>query len=163
MVTIRLAKNSDFDFFWSLKSEDYNIFWAGAADKPDMDNLKRFFDSAVEKAGEPDTRKIYIIINENDEKVGHLYIIPDGEEHGLATAIMSRFCCQGYAKQAIKLGLDLGKKLGFKRMVDYVREDNIASQKAYSSCGVTITEEFKTVYIPKLNDNVKMYKMLYEY
>lgn len=162
MVTIRLAKNDDFEFFFKLKSEDFNIFWAGGADKPERKNLEKFFYGAVKNAALKEKRKIYIIENELNKKVGHLYINPDGSDYELACAICSEFCGKGYAKLAIKAGLAEGERLGFKRMVSYIREDNIASMKAYGSCGVNITDEFKEVYIPGLEKNVKMFKIIYE-
>ena len=163
MLSIRLAEKEDFEFFFELKSEDYNVFWAGGSDKPKRENLLRFFDNAVDHASEAQARKIYIIENEEKEKVGHLYIIPDKEEHGLACAIMQRFCGRGYAKEAIRLGLAEGRRLGFKRMVDAIREDNVASMKAYTACGVRVTDKYREVFIPKLNKNVKMYIIVYDY
>lgn len=163
MIKIRLAANEDFDFFFKLKSEDFNVFWAGGADKPDKNNLAKFFYEAVKNAAFKEKRKIYIIENEDNQKVGHLYINPDGSDFELACAICSEFCGRGYAKQAIKAGLEEGEKLGFNRMVSYIREDNIASMKAYSACGVKITEEYKNVFIPKLKKDVKMFKIIYEF
>lgn len=163
MVTIRLAENKDFDFFFELKSEEFNVFWTGGEDKPQKEKLKLFFDSVVKNASDVASRKIYIIENEEGDRVGHLYIIPNGEEYDLATAICSKHGGHGYAKQAIKLGLEQGKKLGFKRMVGSIREDNIASMKAYTSCGVVVTDKYKEVYIPKLGKNVKMYIVYYNH
>lgn len=42
-------------------------------------------------------------------------------------------------------------------MVGSIREDNVASMKAYTACGVKLTQNYKMVYIPKLNKEVKMY------
>ena len=97
MLTIRLATKEDFDFFYELKSEDFNIFWTGWGTKPDVENLRKFVYNAVEKAGEKDTRKIYIVENEDGEKVGHLYILPNGDEYVLPCAILSNFGGRGYA------------------------------------------------------------------
>lgn len=163
MVAIRLAGKSDFEFFFKLKSEDYNVFWAGAEDKPKREKLKLFFDSAVEAQGEAQNRKIYIVENEEGNPIGHIYIIPDGEECDISTAVLSEFCGRGYGKQTIKQGLDEGKRLGFKRMVCSIREDNIASMKAYMACGVHVTDEYKYVYIPKLGQEVKMYTVIYDF
>lgn len=163
MLTIRLATKEDFDFFYSLKSEDFNIFWTGGDSKPDKNRLRTFFYTAIEKAGEKNTRKIYIIENDDNKKVGHLYIIPNGDDFDLPCAITSDYAGRGYAKQAIKLGLEEGKRLGFKRMIGSIREDNIASMKAYTSCGVKILDEYKEVYIPKLEKRVKMYIVAYNY
>lgn len=163
MVSIRPATKEDFDFFFELKSEESNVFWTGGADKPKEENLRRFFYDAVDHAAEPQARKIYIIENEEGEKVGHLYIIPNGEEHDLPCAILSRYRGKGYAKQAINLGHYEGKRLGFKRSKGSIREDNLASMKAYADTGVKVTDEYKEVYIPKLGRTVKMYTTVCEY
>ena len=163
MVSIRLATSEDFDFFYELKSEDFNIFWTGGAAKPEKENLRNFFDTSVDRAGEKDTRKIYIAENEEGEKVGHLYILPNGDEYDLPCAILSSFGGRGYAKQAIKLGLEEGRRLGFRRMVGSIREDNIGSMKAYTACGIQVLDEYKEVFIPKLGKNVKMYTVVYDY
>lgn len=163
MLTIRLAEKSDFDFFYNLKSEDFNIFWTGGEKKPNRNNLKEFFYKAIDEADNKETRKIYIVENEDNEKVGHLYILPDGDEYDLPCAISSDYAGRGYAKQAIRLGLEEGKRLGFKRMVGSIREDNIASMKAYTACGVKVLGDYKEVFIPKLEKTVKMYIVVYEY
>lgn len=64
----------------------------------------------------------------------------------------------GFAKDAIMLGLESAKKLGFTRLVDHVREDNIASIVTYRSCGAQMTKEYVNKYIPALGKEVKMYK-----
>lgn len=160
---IRLATKEDFDFFFELKSEEFNIFWTGGESAPERNNLEKFFYSAVDNAHVPECRKIYIIENEENLRVGHLYIIPNGEEYELATAIREEFVGNGYARRAIRLGLEEGKRLGFKRMVSSIREDNVASMKAYKSCGVEVLNDYKEVFIPGLRKNVKMYIIKYEY
>ncbi len=163
MVSIRLATKEDFDFFYTLKSEDFNIFWTGGSSKPEYEHLREFFYSAVEKASEKESRKIYMVESEKGEIIGHLYIIPNGDEYDLPVAILGKFCGKGYASQAIKLGLEEGKRLGFKRMVGSIREDNISSMKAYTSCGVKVLDEYKDVFIPMLEKTVKMYTVVYDY
>lgn len=163
MLSIRLAKKDDFDFFYKLKSEDFNVFWTGGESKPDMENLKEFFFDAVDKAHHSGTRKIYMIENELHEKIGHLYIIPSGENFELACAVLHEFGGRGYAKKAIKLGLEEGERLGFKRMVSSIREDNIASMKAYTACGIKVLEDYKEKFIPGLGKKVKMYVIVYDY
>ncbi|MEY8390529.1 GNAT family N-acetyltransferase [Lachnospiraceae bacterium 45-W7] len=156
MVKIRLAKLDDFDFFYEMKCEDINIFWTGHGTKPERENLYSFFKTAINNADHREARKIYII-EDDGRKVGHLYIIPDGTCFELATAVIQQQQGKGYARKAIALGLDEGKNRGYKKMVTSIREDNIASMKAYTSCGVRVTDKFKMVYIPKLEKEVKMY------
>ncbi len=163
MVTIRLANEEDFELFYSIKAEDLNIFWAGWSTKPDKEKLRAFFLDAVEHAGEKDTRKIYIVENEDKERVGYIYILPNGEEFEVPCSILSKYNSRGYGRQAISLGLKEGKKLGFKKMVTSIREDNIASLKAYTSCGVKVREDYKDYYIPRLGKNVKMFYVEYDF
>lgn len=164
MVSIRLAKKEDFDFFYEIKSEDLNIFWAGWSTKPDKENLRLFFYDAVENAGKKESRKIYIVENEEGKDVGYIYILPtNNEEYELPCSILSSYNGRGYGRQAIKLGLAEGKRLGFKKMVTSIREDNIASLKAYTSCGVKVLDKYHDYYIPRLEKNVKMYYVEYFY
>lgn len=160
---IRLATKEDFDFFYELKSEEFNIFWTGGENAPERSNLEKFFYSAVDNAYLPECRKIYIVENEENVRVGHLYIIPNGEEYDLPVAIKKGHAGKGYAKIAIKLGLEEGRRLGFKRMIGSIREDNVASMKAYRACGVEVLDEYKEVYIPKLGYRVKMFLVRYDY
>ena len=156
MVSIRLATIDDFEFFYDMKCEETNIFWTGHDSKPERENLSSFFKKAIEDFTKQDARKIYII-EDDGVKIGHLYLIPDGECFELASAISQKYQGKGYGKKAISLGLDEGKRIGYKKMVSSIREDNIASMKAYSACGVKITEDYRLVYIPKLEKEVKMY------
>ena len=48
-------------------------------------------------------------------------------------------------------------------MVGSIREDNIASMKAYTACGINVLDEYKEVFISKLGKNVKMYIVVYDY
>lgn len=159
MIGIRLAELKDFDFFYDLKCEDSNVFWTGHGEKPKRENLLSFFIKAIENADRSDARKIYIV-EDDGMRVGHLYITPENSGGGyfeLATAISERYWGRGYARKAIALGLEKGKKLGFHKMRDCIREDNIASMKAYKACGVTVMDEYRMVYIPKLGKKVRMY------
>ncbi len=96
----------------------------------------------------------------DDEKVGHIYIIPDKENPDIfefAMAISEMFQGKGYGKATIRLGLEEGKKLGYKKMTVSIREDNIASLKACAACGVETNDKYHSVFIPKLNREVKMF------
>lgn len=156
MVSIRKATLTDFDFFYEIKCEETNIFWTGHLEKPEKDNLFSFFESAIKDAMNYNSRKIYIV-EDDMNKIGYLYIIPSNESFELSSAISHKYQKKGYGKKAIMLGLEEGKKMGFKRMVSSIREDNIASLKAYTACGVVVTDEYRNVYIPRLDKEVKMY------
>lgn len=158
MVKLRLATLNDFDFFYGLKCEESNIDWTGHGEKPKREDLYRFFKKAVENADAPEARKIFIVENE-DAPVGHLYLIPNPEDNSfeLAPAVLEKHRGKGYAKMIIEQGLKLGEAYHFDRMYTSIREDNIPSLKAFTSCGVTVLRDYKMVYIPKLGKEVKMY------
>lgn len=162
MVSLQLAKMEDFDFFYQIKCENSNIFWTGHDKRPDYEELKHFFEKCIRHQAEADARKIYIILH-GSVPVGHLYLIPNNfsdeknRMFDLAPAILEKYWRHGYAKEAIRLGLEKGKSLGFTEMRTSIREDNGASLQAFQSCGVQITDEFKMVYIPMLGREVKMF------
>lgn len=110
----------------------------------------------VENGIKRESRKIYII-EDDGVKAGHLYMIPDGDCFDLSSAVLQKYQGKGYAKKAISLGLEIGRQNGFQKMKGQIREDNIASMKVYTSCGVKVTEDYNMVYIPKLGKEVKMY------
>ena len=158
-VSIRTGEIEDFPFFYDLKCQESNIFWTGHDEKPDRENLYRFFRGAVEHAGERQSRKIYIV-EADGTKVGHLYLIPEADGcFELAIAISEAVWGRGYGKRAIALGLEEGKRLGFRKMTGSVREDNGASMKAFRACGVTILPAYTMTEIPRLGRKVKMFKM----
>lgn len=158
MITIRKAGLEDFEFFYAIKSEDNNIFWTGHDKKPDRTNLHRFFSNAVENSR--GGRTIYIIEKKQIEKVGYIYIIPDSGDTNtfeLSISISTNYQGKGFAKEAVRLGLIEGRKQGFQKMRSSIREDNIASLKTYVACGANISEDYRLVYIPKLDSMVKMF------
>lgn len=91
--------------------------------------------------------------------VGHLYLIPEWENNSfeLAPGISEKHRGKGYARQAIALGLETGSKYGLSKLHTSIREDNAASMKAFAACGVKVLEEYRLVYIPKLDKEVKMF------
>ena len=72
-------------------------------------------------------------------------------------AISERYWGHGYGKAAARLALEEARSLGFHRFVGKIREDNIASFRAYESLGITFSGEYEMHYIPKLNRDVKMF------
>ena len=158
MVTVRLATMEDFEFFYELKCEESNIFWTGHGEKPQRENIYNFYKNAIANADKQEARKI-IIVESDGVPVGHLYLIPDLENNcfDLAPAISEKYRGKGYAKMAYEQGLKLGREYGFAKMRGSVREDNTASIKLLVSCGAVLLPEYKMVYIPKLDKEVKMF------
>lgn len=161
MITLRLAEPSDFEFFFALKSEPSNIFWTGHSSPPDRAGLRTFFDNILAKHHDDTARKCYIIEN-NRVSVGCVYLDPSQDQLGefdFAVAISEKYQGRGYAKEAIAFGLDFCKKMGMTKLVGKIREDNTASLRAYTACGIIVMDEYELVLIPGLNQEVKMFRV----
>lgn len=162
LISLKLAEPNDFCFFYRLKCEPSNIAWSGHDKPPDYEELKHFFMDCIRHQGEADTRKIYLIVH-GATPVGHLYFIPEIQQtpgvkvFELAVAISEQHWRRGYAREAIRLGLELGKRLGYTEMRGAIREDNIASLRAFAACDVQITEKYKMFHVPIPNKEVKMF------
>ena len=48
MVVVNLAKEKDFDFFYNIKNNEFNMYWTGYSTKPEYDKLKEFFTEKIE-------------------------------------------------------------------------------------------------------------------
>lgn len=149
----------DFDAFYEIKKEDFNLFWTGHKTEPDREKLKKFFEENVRNAGKNDARKIYILLH-NSTKIGYGYLDPHGRDCEWSVAIKEEHSGKGHGKESLKLAMEAAKKMQFIHMSAFVREDNTASMKMFSSCGFERTDEYQKVYIPRLGTEVKMYKLI---
>lgn len=157
-MKLKLASMDDFEFFFEIKSENYNLLWTGHEKIPDKNKLKDFFEKHVKNMDLNDTRKIYIILNEGI-KIGYGYLDPYGEDCKWSVAIKEKFCGKGYGKKSLNLAILEAKKMNFQNMIAFVREDNIASLSMFLSCGFQRSLEYKDMYISQKKETVKMYKL----
>lgn len=158
-MELKPATIEDFDFFYGLKCEDFNISWTGHAEKPQKVVLYSFFKKCISNFDKKYARKIYIIYLNDGLRIGHIYIDAlDGNVSmcAFSIAIASCFSGHGYAKQALSVSVELAKSLGFVGCSQYVREDNVASLKAFAFNRILSTGLHIERYIPKLGKNVKM-------
>jgi RimJ/RimL family protein N-acetyltransferase len=161
MISIRKAEENDFDFYYNLKSEDFNVFWGGAEKAPDYEKLKSFFINTVQGFDQPNKRKLYIIYDD-EVQVGEISIKPKGEDCEMPLSLLEDKVGCGRGRAAYKLGLDEAKKNGFKRVFGVIREDNEASLMLHLSLGARFTGGYTMVYIPKLKRDVKMIEFIIE-
>lgn len=160
-MKLRLASMEDFDVFYEIKKEDFNLFWTGHETEPDREKLKKFFEENIKNAGKHDARKIYILLC-NNTKIRYGYLDPSGQDCEWSVALKEEYSGKGHGKESLKLAMETAKKMQFIHMTAFVREDNTASLKMFSSCGFVRTKEYQKVYIPGLGTQVKMYKLIAE-
>ena len=162
MVSIRLGAPEDFEFFYQLKCEPSNIFWTGFDTPPERTSFQKWYERIIQNQGEKTNRKIYIIMDDNTP-VGHIYIEPSGSDvFDIPMAISEKYWGHGYGKAAARLALEEARSLGFHHFVGKIREDNIASLRAYASLGVSFPGDYEMCYIPKLDKEVKMLHLYME-
>lgn len=157
-MNLQLATIEDFEFFYELKCEDYNVQWTGHAKPPTRDDLYYFYTKCLENYSKPNARRVYMIISDRDEKVGHVYI--DHKTPGVcefAIAIKQKYCGNGYARKALACAILEASSLGYFGCAQYVREDNVASIKAFEANEIFQTDEYIWRYIPSLFKEVKLF------
>jgi len=100
---------------------------------------------------------------DDNTPVGHIYIEPSGSDvFDIPMAISEKYWGHGYGKAAARLALEEARSLGFHHYVGKIREDNIASLRAYASLGVSFPGDYEMCYIPKLDKEVKMLHLYME-
>lgn len=157
-ITIREANDSDFNFFYSIKSEINDIRWTGHQNKPDYNQLLTWF---IENLRNSKIRKIYIITKE-DRPVGYIYVdkIHSGL-FGLSIGVSESASGQHIGRQAIREIVSLvsksNKNAGFEA---WIREDNIASIKAFTHAGFKPTDAYQFRRIESLGRDIKMIRYI---
>lgn len=150
---IRLAEEKDFEFFYKLKCEKNNLYWSGFENKPNYNNFLEFFKKTISEDG----RKIYIIINDVEDKVGHLYFSKNNcDVFELAIAVSEKYNRRGYGKSSYLLALKMGLELGYKRCECWIREDNEISINLHEIVGFKFTGEKTNQFIENKNSTMKM-------
>lgn len=160
MFKIRKATMNDFEFYYKLKCEKNSVKWSGFEDKPNKDNLYIWFKRCVEL--EEIKKQIFII--EDLEDIGYIRIdtLEDKSYCDIPIGICERYLGKGYASRAIMLGLEEAKRQGYKAVHGWIREDNIASIKAYQNCGGMLSCDYKEVNVSDKSKSIKMYKLIIE-
>lgn len=158
---IRKAVREDFDFFFSIKSEEDNLYWCGYREKPIRANLLAFWNKYVPDGTE---REIYIV-QEKNYPVGYLYIdYSTDTEAELSIGISITQSGKGYGTRAVKEALTLlhAAKLS---AIAYIREDNNKSQALFEKAGLARTNKYREMMLPGKEDHklVKLYQWKSEY
>jgi RimJ/RimL family protein N-acetyltransferase len=159
-IEIRKAAETDFDFFFSIKCDEDNVYWTGHILPPLRDNLYRFFCSQIQHQDLVTRRTIFIVERKRDgASVGYLYLDPTGKDSAeVSIGIMRPFSGRGLGRQAVRELCNLAWKFGFENIFAMVREDNLRSQRMFQHAGFKKTEIFQYQFIQNLNQKVKMFK-----
>lgn len=157
-ISVRKAAEPDFDFFYSMKCDEDNIYWAGHTLPPSREGLHGFFSTNIQNQDVLSKRTIFIVEELSDsQRVGYLYLDPIGADSAeISIGIMQAFSGQGYGRRAVCELCNLAYRLGFKNIYAMVREDNLKSQSMFRHADFEKTELFRLQYIQNLNKEIKM-------
>jgi hypothetical protein len=158
-ISIKEATVDDYGFFYSIKSEESNIYWTGHDQKPDYAGLERWFQTQIE--GE--NRIIYIIFLEGI-KVGYCYLdfVNDNQIEIGGLAI-----CDKYQKKKIgsiafkKFSRMISSQFSDRELIGWVPDINISSRKMVERSNFKPTEETKPYYWPLEDRTILIRKYVY--
>lgn len=159
-INIRKAVISDFDFFYLIKCDEDNVYWAGHTLPPIRDELYQFYYSHIQHQDILSERTIFIVENkENGKSAGYLYLDPKGNDSAeISIAILNSCSGRGFGRLAVCELCDIAFKLGFINISAMIREDNLRSQRMFKHAGFSETELYQYQFIQNLNQKVKMIK-----
>jgi len=147
MRELRLATELDFDFFYTIKSEEKNMYWTGHDCRPNKDTLKDWF---INKLVPDSDRDIFFYFIDS-KAVGYSYAIYNENFIETAVSVLMRYEGLGYGKEIVRETLEYcrGKEenLNFHA---WIFENNIPSIKVHTSVGFTKTEDYKMLATKKM-------------
>lgn len=157
-IEIRKAAETDFDFFYSIKCDEDNMYWAGHTLHPMRDTLYNFFSSQIQNQDISNKRTIFIVEKKRDGKsVGYLYLDPiESDSAEISIGILQSFSGQGFGRQAVCELCKLAWEIGFKNIYAMIREDNQRSQRMFQHAGFRKGEQYQCQFMQNLNHEVKM-------
>ncbi|MDF2877899.1 MAG: acetyltransferase, family [Clostridia bacterium] len=158
MVKIYLATEDDISFLYEIKSNEDNMNWAGHSEKPVYEKLKESYLKHIQNQDVVLNRKIYIISgSEINMKYGYLYLDPiDYDNASVSVAVLDKYSGKGIGRTAIERVVEAANSYGYKNLIAEIREDNIRSQRLFTTAGFNKTEEFRLMYISNIEREIKM-------
>lgn len=157
-IEIRNAVETDFDFFYSIKCDEDNMYWSGHNEGPMRDSLYAFFSSQIQNQDVLHKRTIYIVVEKSDGKrAGYLYLDPISSDSAeISIGILQAFSGRGFGRKAVCALCELAWSIGFKSIYALIREDNLRSQRMFEHAGFKKTEQYQYQFIQNMDCEVKM-------
>jgi len=135
---LRLAKESDYTFFYKIRSEKQNMFWTGYDKVPDYDIFLKWFKSRLKDP----KRDIYMAVNSKDEIVGYLNFDLYEDHAAIGYAIHSKHQGKGLATLGLRQLITLAQTKT-KNLIAWVSEKNFSSQKVLLKNDFSRTRSFE--------------------
>ena len=142
MLELIKARRKDFDFYYKLKCEESSIYWSGFAEKPNKAQLLKFWEDIIN--GHISRRSIYILFVDKIP-VGYIQVVEENRGCVLSIGITEKVRKNGFGTKIIQMAIN---KIGNQcKYYCYIREDNVASIRAFENNGFCYTGiSYKQVY-----------------
>lgn len=156
------SKMEHFDFFYNIKSEEKNIMWTGHMQKPNKDNLYKWFCSQLSN----DDRDILIYLV-NDIPIGYAYIDNHDDYVETSLAVSDKYESNGYGRDIIIKTIQWCQELYSKPIHSWILDTNYTSLYIHETIGGYIKTEITkevifnsilakmTLYVKQNNIGVK--------
>ena len=128
---LKAARIEDYDCFYSIRSEETNLFWTGYEKAPDYHNFKTWFASRIE-----DPNRNIFMLHENDSCLGALNIDLYPDHAFIGYSIKSEAQGKGLASFMVrKVEALLPSNNGIQEIRAWINFQNIASIKVCEKNG----------------------------
>ena len=162
-LVFKKCDREDFEDFYILKCDEENIYWSGHRDKPNKDNLNRWYKEQLSRGD-----RIFFIIRSEGiiEPVGYLYLDIAGDGSNIIETghgVNSIFKGKGIGTQLIKYALEYTQSnLKDIRIIEgWIMEDNIGSIKNVLKNGYKDTGENKWINVQGSQKEKKFKRYIY--
>lgn len=144
----KVKSAEDFEDYYHIKSDKSSVLWSGFEAGPEKTALKSHFQKLLSS----DNLQIYYLKNRiTDGLIGYVQTVSDKEEIEVSHSILEDYQGKGYGALIYELLIDDIKKQGYKRIIAWISDKNIASIKNLLSNGFIKDSSWKEVEIKSFN------------
>lgn len=151
---------NDFEDYLKIKSDPVAIMWSGFASAPDPDCLKQHFQHLVDDCIPKGDVLLYLKDDETNDVIGYdlLTKIDDETVESSGHSILSTYQGRGLGTILFSLLVPYARKLGYKKFVGWISENNVGSIKNFERNGFVRTNESKKVKLEAFDREDIFYK-----
>ena len=155
-LSLVLADNSGFEFYYAIKSESQSIYWSGFSVAPDKTHLLNHYTSMLHNKS-----RLTYFLKELEIPLGYLCIDKDlpNRTCEISYGISSQYAGRGLAKAMIRLWLANIEDI-FTTVVAWIAESNVASVKTVIALDFQATDEFEYRQFAQCPELVKFVKYI---
>ena len=158
-ISLSQFTEANLEFIYELTCEEESIYWGGFRTKPDYEKLKSHFANRM-----ADPAKFTQVVLWKNKKVGlvRFEISEDGSCTDYSINISQKFSGLGLGSLALRKSVDyiLQHCPACEKLVVWIREDNLRSQKIFRNSGFIETSTCEEVHLGSDRKNISLRKWI---